>query len=564
MAGLDPIDIIIIVIYFCIVAYLGLFLGRRKTKTLGDFLIAGGSWGSLVAFLFNFSSALAGAEAVVVSAAAYVSGLSGIWYWWSMLFATPVYFLFSVIFKRARVFNTAEFFDLRFGGGVATLYALLGVLVCMNFIGIFELGAGKVVAAITGISVDSAILLCCTLVALYVASGGAMSSLLTDLFQGVLCLVLLSFGFLPFLWTAAGGWNAVQGLPPEIWSLQSVEIPWTYIVALLFSGAVGSVVAPNILTWIAIGRDEKAGTQCGWAHLWKRIVTVFFALYGILFALYWPGLEDPELAWGTVMKAVLPAGVLGLLVASFAAALMSSVDTFATTTSGLVVDHLYRKRFLPGRSLRFYVSNARLWGFIAVFLGYLTTRFLTTIVEYIELSWSLISFISVPLYFGLVWRRTNRQALWAALAVSSTVYCFLRFWMHAPFEWTVFIPTVICAFVTWAVSLVTAPEDETLLNRFYCVLSTPIGQDSRLIQAGISLPALKTESDTTLPEMDPDKIRELYQSYAGDKLFGRDSSIEVRWEEGLRWYYRGFVVISLSCFGLMAFVFLVSKWLQWQ
>ena len=325
-------------------AYLGLFLGARKTRSLGDFFIAGGSWGKLPAFLFNFSSALAGAEAVVVSAAAYRSGLSGIWLWWSQLFATPMYYLFSVVYKRARVFNMAEFFELRFGPGVATLYSVLGLLISVNFIGIFITGGGKVLAAITTLSVDSAVLICCTLVALYVATGGAMSSLLTDLFQGILCLVVLSFGLLPFLWKAAGGLDALAALPDATWSLQSVEIPWTYVIALLFSGAVGSVVAPNILTWIAIARDERTGTQCGWAHVWKRLITILFALYGILFAIYYPGLEDPELAWGTLMKSLLPAGVLGLLVASFAAALMSSVDTFATTTSGLVVDYLYRKR----------------------------------------------------------------------------------------------------------------------------------------------------------------------------------------------------------------------------
>ena len=123
MLGLHGLDWAILIIYICIVAYLGLFLGARKTHSLGDFFIAGGRWGKLPAFLFNFSSALAGAEAVVVSAAAYRSGLSGIWLWWSQLLATPMYYLFSVVYKRARVFNMAEFFELRFGPGVATLYS---------------------------------------------------------------------------------------------------------------------------------------------------------------------------------------------------------------------------------------------------------------------------------------------------------------------------------------------------------------------------------------------------------------------------------------------------------
>ena len=562
MLGLQALDWAILILYICIVAYLGLFLGARKTRSLGDFFIAGGSWGKLPAFLFNFSSALAGAEAVVVSAAAYRSGLSGIWLWWSQLFATPMYYLFSVVYKRARVFNMAEFFELRFGPGVATLYSVLGLLISVNFIGIFITGGGKVLAAITTLSVDSAVLICCTLVALYVATGGAMSSLLTDLFQGILCLVVLSFGLLPFLWKAAGGLEALAALPEATWSLQSVEIPWTYVIALLFSGAVGSVVAPNILTWIAIARDERTGTQCGWAHVWKRLITVLFALYGILFAIYYPGLEDPELAWGTLMKSLLPAGVLGLLVASFAAALMSSVDTFATTTSGLVVDYLYRKRLFRDRSPRFYITHARIWGFIAVFLGYVTTRFLENIIQYIELGWSLISFISVPLYFGLVWRRANRQALWAGVMTGALLFLWLKVWLQASFEYTVFIPTLACALVTWLVSLRTPPEDETLLNRFYAILSTPVGQDEKLHQAGIQLPAMAGTDATQPPAPDPEKIGELYRFYARDKIYGSSSTIELRREAGLQWFYRGFVSITLWCLGLIGAALAFSWWMQ--
>ena len=65
MLGLHILDWIILAIYFSTVAYLGIYLGAKKTKSLGDFFIAGGTWKKLPAFLFNFSSSLAGAEAVV-------------------------------------------------------------------------------------------------------------------------------------------------------------------------------------------------------------------------------------------------------------------------------------------------------------------------------------------------------------------------------------------------------------------------------------------------------------------------------------------------------------------
>jgi hypothetical protein len=111
--GIHLVDLLVLAAYFVVILYLGVFLGAKKTKNLGDFFVAGGRWGPLVSFVFVFASAIAGNEAVVVSGQSYSSGLSGVWYWWSFLSATPVYFLFSTYYRRARVYNLAEFLEMR-------------------------------------------------------------------------------------------------------------------------------------------------------------------------------------------------------------------------------------------------------------------------------------------------------------------------------------------------------------------------------------------------------------------------------------------------------------------
>ena len=178
------------------------------------------------------------------------------------------------------------------------------------------------------------------------------------------------------------------------------------------------------------------------------------------------------------------------------------------------------------------------------------------------MGWSLISFISVPLYFGLVWRRANRQALWSGVMTGALLFLFLKVWLQASFEYTVFIPTLSCALVTWLVSLRTPPEDETLLNRFYAILSTPVGQDEKLLEAGIQLPAMAGTDAARPPAPDPEKIGELYRFYARDKIYGSSSTIELRWEPELQWFYRGFVSITLWCLGLIGAALAFSWWMQ--
>ena len=229
---LHLLDIVVLVTYFTTVTVLGVVIGKRQTKTLGDFFIAGGKWGPIVAFIFVFASAVGGAEAVVIAGAAYENGLSGIWYWWAGLFCIILYFLFAPIYKRSRVFNSAEFYEMRFGPNVATLYAVISTIVSVGTVGLFALAGGKSIAGLTGLEVHHAVLISCVLVAAYVGAGGLMASLLTDLFQGLMALTTFCFLLLPFLWREAGGLEGLRGLPQEYWSLHSKALPISQIFAL--------------------------------------------------------------------------------------------------------------------------------------------------------------------------------------------------------------------------------------------------------------------------------------------------------------------------------------------
>jgi SSS family solute:Na+ symporter len=554
MLGLTTGDIAIILAYFAVVLYIGVYVGKKRARTLGDFFIAGGRWGPLVSFIFVIASVMGGSAAVVVAGGAYRSGLSGVWYYWHPLFAVPIYFLFATIYKRSRVFNAAAFFEMRYGHTVSMLYAVLGIAAVMLDIGGVQLATGKVLAGLTGLTVDQAVIAASIVAALCIASGGQMSTLLTDMFTGVLILTVYTFMLLPFLWHSAGGFQGLRTLPAEMWSLKSLELTPSYIFALSFASSIGAIVSPALFAWIVVGRDERAATQCAWGHLWKRTVTLLFALYGMLFFLRKPGLPDAELAWGLVMKEVGPAGVQGLIIAAFFAGLMSAVDTLATTVSALSVDHLLRRRLLPGRSMLFYLRSARVCAFLAVFLSYLLTRQFRSLVEFIEVVNSLTAFLCVPLYFGIAWRRANRHGMWASLAAGSSLLLATRFWLRMPFPYTVFIPTLSAALTMYLVSRLTRPESDVMLNRFYCTLNTPLGQEDQLRAAGIELPAMATSAEAGIQDggtINEPALADLYQAQAKYKFFGTSISIEILKEPGLGWYYRGFVKVFAACLMLL-------------
>ncbi len=575
--GIHWFDFSILMAYFAVILYVGVIKGGRKTKTLGDFFVAGGKWGPLVSFIFIFASAIAGNEAVVVGGQAYESGLSGVWYWWSFLFATPIYYLFSTYFRRARVYNVSEFFEMRYDKYASAVYSLCAGLICILFIGMFLLAIAKILAGFMTLSQIQCVWVIAAIVGAYVFSGGMMSTLLTDLLQGLMCLTILSFIMLPFLWHRAGGWETLQqysAAHPEIWNLSDPEkmTVWT-ILALNLSALVGGIAAPWIYNWISVSKNERAATQCGWGHLWKRIITLLFAVYGILFAIYKPGLADPETSWGIVMGEILPVGVLGLLIASFFAAAMSSAGTYATTSSALYANYLYRKIVRPGKSLGHYLLAGRLWAIASVLIAAVSTMYIPTLKQYVKISLTLLSFLGIPIYFGILWRKANRAGMWLSLA--GGIFTYLGVIFHTmvrngtpffdsidpSFEAAVFLSTLVSLAGMFAGILFGKPDDPLRIKRFHIIMHTPVGQEQRLVKAGIKLPALIDAGliDDGEETIHAAEVERLYAQDSKDKFFGKDSAIELRREPDLKWYYPGFFYITLACFGMIFFTWLITK-----
>lgn len=575
--GLHWIDFSILILYFLVTAYLGVYMGGKKTNNLGDFFVAGGKWGPAVSFIFVFASALAGNEAVVVAGEAYTSGLAGVWFWWSFLLATPVYYIFSIYFKRSRVYNICEFFEMRYNKNSSAMYAVIAGFVCIFLCGTFILAVGKILTGVTSLTLQQCVWIITLIVGAYIFSGGLMSSVLTNIVQGLMCIVFLVFVLLPFLFIEAGGMPALRAYSdanPHIWNLvdpSSMTI-WT-ILALNLSALVGGIAFPSIFNWMSISKDEKTATQCGWGHLWKRIVTLVFAFYGILFAIYMPGLHDPELAWGIVMHQLLPVGLVGLLVASFFSAAMSSADANATTSSAMMVDYLYRRIINKKASMKHYLTAARLWALFAVVMAALTSSYITSIRDYVLLFMTLLSFLGIPIYFGVWWRRANNLGMWMSLSggvfgyIAVVVYTMtsgdLNFVeaISPAFEKAVFLATSLSLIGMFVGVKLGSQSDDLKVKRFNVIMNTAIGKEEELVKSGIVLPAL---IDAGLVENKPEKLNvdyllQLDRKYAEEKFFGLNSNLEFRQQKDFPGYYKGLFMITMSCALLVFLTWLLPK-----
>ena len=288
-----------------------------------------------------------------------------------------------------------------------------------------------------------------------------------------------------------------------------------------------------------------------------------------MFFLHSPEVSDPEAAWGVVMKDILPPVLLGLLIASFFAAAMSSADTYATTSSAMIVDFIYRKILRPAGSTLHYLFCARLWAVGSIVIAALTTIWIGSIEQYVKLTLSLLSFLGIPIYFGVIWRRANRTGMWWSLGLGSVSYLLITQIMplaelidrENAFSTAVFTSTALALIGMTLGSLFGQAEDELKVMRFHVILNTPIGQEQRLVDAGIRLPAMIDAGlVTNEPETTNERtLRKLYDEDAADKFYGHASQIELRRERNLSWYYPGFFGVIGACIALIVVTWLGTR-----
>ena len=121
---------------------------------------------------------------------------------------------------------------------------------------------------------------------LYSFVGGLVAAAWTDLFQGVL-IIVLSFMLIPLGWEVVGGLDGMKAsLEPFRFSLSTPSGIGPWVIAMLtVNGLVGIMAQPHMLATVGTGRDERTcrvGMLFG--NFVKRVCTVGWALVGLIVA----------------------------------------------------------------------------------------------------------------------------------------------------------------------------------------------------------------------------------------------------------------------------------------
>ncbi len=366
MSGLHPIDLIVLLGYFTLTVAIGIW-SARLVKNMGEYFMPR-RFGKLMLVAHNFGTGTHSDQAVSVAAKSFSVGLSGIWYQWLWLFATPFYWLIAPLMRRFRAITISDVFTLRFNRSVGILFGIVGTVQLSFNIGIMLKGSGAVISACFGhtVSPDLIILVMTALFVIYGVAGGLSAAIVTDFIQGILTIVF-SFALLPLVMNAVGGMAGLRETisDPSFFSLVAPgEIGVFYIAVIAVNALVGIVAQPHTMGGCAAGRTELDG-RVGFVvgSLIKRVCTMAWCLTGLAALAYLGAEAHPDEVYGIMARDFLPTlmpGLLGIFLASLLASVMSSCDSFMIASSALFTENIY-KEFRPDRSERHYLKVGRLW-----------------------------------------------------------------------------------------------------------------------------------------------------------------------------------------------------------
>jgi Na+/proline symporter len=502
--GLQVADILVLVLYLVGITIIGIWAARR-IKDIADFFMPR-KFGKVMMITHAFGTGTHSDQAVSVASKSFTNGLSGIWYQWLWLFATPFYWLIAPVMRRFRAITTADVFEARFGPSVAMLFALVGMLNLSINIGVMLKGAGAVIDASTAglVSSDIAIAAMTVMFVIYGMAGGLSAAIITDFIQGVLT-VIFSFVLLPYILNAVGGIEGVHQAiqDPGMLSLVApAEIGFFYIAVIALNGLVGIVTQPHTMGNCAAGKTETEG-RVGWmfGNLVKRVCTVAWCLTGLAAVVYFAGDEvEPDHIFGLVAAEFLPKilpGVLGLFLAALLASVMSSCDSFMIASSGLFTKNIYN-RLLPGKTAKHYVLVARIASLAMVAGGVGFAYWLENVVAGLEIFWKISPMMGIAFWLGLFWRRTTVAGAWASTLTAFGVWFlttqeFFISWLGAlpmaesltfvfvkdgvpevylPWQMVFYLSAGIVIGII--VSLFTKPVAGEKLDNFYALVRTPV------------------------------------------------------------------------------------------
>ncbi len=511
MKGLAVADYAVVAVFFAVMIGVGVYFSR-KSKSSEQFFGSDKSipwWLSGVSFYMNSFSALA---FVMYSALAYKFGWVPVTVSWLSVPAVLLgaWFL-AVRWRRAAKGSPIDYIATRYTPKMCSTLAILGLPMQLLDNALKLLAIGTVVGVGMGFPLFWAICISGIIIVLYTFLGGLKATLTCDFIQFLVILVVvfalppLCLQKLSALAPAADG-STVTGfasmahgfrvfldkVPDGFFNFTNGQYGWIYMI--VFFCCVGSTLSTN---WSLVQRYYSTKSEKDAKKMAYLVATLLFIGPPLFFfpamaaRVFMPELDINDAnamnaVYATLCKTVLPAGMIGMVIAAMFSATMSSLAGNFNAAAAVMVNELYLRIDKAATAARRMVA-AR----VATILVGLGVVGLTFVMQYAQGADDLFNLsnkvfgvflppIAIPMLCGVFVKNFSKRSgmtglvggiiVGLALFVVGGWYPFLRemVWI---FPATAF--ATIAFLVLGTVLFPDKPEERKVVEDFFRQITTP-------------------------------------------------------------------------------------------
>ena len=512
MISLSSLDITIIFSLFTIILLVGIYVGKSSGKNTNQYFLSGRNmpWWllgiSMVATTFSTDTPN------LVTDIVRTNGVSGNWVWWAFLVTGLLtVFVYAKLWRKSEVKTDIEFYELRYGGKPARFLRsfraiYLGIIFNVLAMAGVTLAAIKIGQVMLGLPPITTVVIAGCITVVFSAIGGFKGVVYTDF---ILFFVAMAGAFGAAYYIVGlpevGGLEALidhENVKDKLNILPSMDDTETFVTLLIIPLAVqwwsswypgsepggGGYVAQRMLA----AKDENHAIGATFFYNimhyalrpWPWIVValasliVFPDLASIQEA--FPNVTEDKLGHDLAYSAMLtklPSGLLGLVLASLAAAYMSTISTHLNWGASYVVNDFYKQQVKPDATEKHLVNIGRITTVILMIVSSLVALSLTNALQLFEIILMFGAGTGLIFILRWFWWRINAWTEISAMIASGIISILLTFTTqgdalfndggmfpgYLKFPFVVLFSTVIWLLVTF----LTAPETDKVLFAFY-------------------------------------------------------------------------------------------------
>ena len=427
---MNTIDYAVMAAFFAGLIGAGAWASRRRASRRQFFLAGRGLTWPFIGFALIAINV--GARYVIgFAGAGYKTGvLLGQYEIVSVLNLLVLVFFLLPLYRASGIYTMPQLLRQRFGDSTHLIYSIIAIVAIFLTVPAGACLLSTTLSQVTGTNMWVYVALIVPVCVLLTVWGGLKSVAFTDMIMGVVILV----GGSVVTWAAlahekvgglAGLAEQIRAEAPELLEAfrEGGFIPWQAVFTGVFViGLWFWCIDQTRMQMVLAARTLNDGRRGALLVGFLKFLTAFLVLVpGLCGRLIYPDLDRPDGVYGLLLRDLMSPGVLGLVVAGLAAAVISTLMSLLNAAASIFTNDVFKRLTSEATFERRAILSSRLFvvaGGALTFAGVAVYAQYGTVMRVLLTVYGLVAGPTLAVYLmGIFWKRANAAGANPALII---------------------------------------------------------------------------------------------------------------------------------------------------